>query len=550
MTTDLFVGADWPPQIERAVVLLATHASNSDHGAGFRHGSARRALTEAVATADDYPRTASGFFPHLAKEKETYATLLAAALREPLDRILRRGPLPVRVVLEDGTSKVLLVHRDAMGGPPTDYVPRECDGMFELDAALADELEGTRGEAGKDQATRVRGAAARRWAKRATNEPGLWKLWLSDESTLLEEPKKGEDGLLIEAFRVPAIQYLALALWCDVVAPRIEKERKKALVSTRMPTQIARTMAQARSAGGRVVSVVGGTGILVQPPSGIALALPFGEGVRVKNKKGSVGLVGLRQVLTPLALRTYLASLVLYQDTGMRDDGTFETESDAAILDITGATKHERIKNGRSYFNFATKDLRSVKEHFALFAQTRVLAVGDLEMTGGDPLLDEVRDRRNGKRVCYVHARLVAGALKNDYIQIPRAVCKLAPGEVPYGMGIALIVRRLMLGHLKKKKALEAPLLDWLDAAGVDFIEGARKEGRRFFDEQIAKLVRVAEEGKFGIMSASGTGKSATLKLAVIDNLREGYAPLVVSSDKHAKATITALVQTKRRPKR
>lgn len=394
---------------------------------------------------------------------------------------------------------------------------------------------------------KLRDDAERAFTERQEAEHELWRRWVEptrwrDKKVWQDSDVWGGDGPPYPIFVVT----LAHAVWHDVVRPRLEREHERALVPVRMPTEVARSMAQARAFGGRLQVIDRGL-VLVEPPRGLALSLPFDEELRVSRKSGDV--VGLRQVLTPHALRTYLATLLLYQDAGSRDDGSFEFDGESAVLDVTGATKHEEKKKGRSYFRFATKDTKQVRDHLELFSRMRVRVVGELEMREGDPLLDEVRDRRSGKTVCYAHARLIAARLKNDYVRIPRAVCKLSPGDVPLGIGMAMLVRRKVLAFKKSAKPIEAPLSDWLAAAGINGAEGARKTGRSFWDEQVADIARVAEEAKLGTVSSLGSGRDAVLTLAVAQDLADSYAPLLDASKNQEKAKRAALTQDKRRPK-
>ena len=269
----------------------------------------------------------------------------------------------------------------------------------------------------------------------------------------------------------------------------------------------------------------------MEPPSGIALSLPFDEDFRVSQKDGSV--VSLQRVLSPSALRTYLASLVLFQDqpNGMRDDGSFEFNGPGAILYATGATKHKSHKG----YRFATKDKAAVQDHLDLFARTRVRSVGDLEAAAGDPRLDEISDRRRGKVLTYAHSRLIVGYLRTHYIQIPRAVIRLAPPDVPIGMGLAMQVRKGITAHVKGGGPIEVPLGTWLEACGIDAEAGARKYGRAFWDEKIDDLVRVAEVAKIGAMQSNGKGREATLSLHVSAELKQSYQPLIEATKKKAR---------------
>jgi hypothetical protein len=276
----------------------------------------------------------------------------------------------------------------------------------------------------------------------------------------------------------------------------------------------------------------------VEPPKGIALTLPYYE-TSVAKTDGHA--VGLRQVLRERAMRTYLATLVLYQDAGFRDDGSFEIEGPGTILDVTGASKRKDPK-GRTGLRYASKDTKAVQEDMGLFSRMRVRAVGELEAVAGDPLVDEIRIRRSGKVACYAHSRLIIGQLRTNYIQIPRAVCRLQAHDVSAGMGIAHMIRSRILAHLKKGTPIEAPIREWLEAAGIDAIERACKEGRRYWEEAAEWLAKVAEEGELGKLVHNGHGQDSTLTIEPHHELTVSYEPLVTASKGQERAKRQAIM--------
>ena len=397
--------------------------------------------------------------------------------------------------------------------------------MTALDSWFASRVERL-GEAGASLAKKIREEAVAAWR----SSPPQWNLfehWMPAGDPPVRASK--------------AVRNLARVLWRDVVGRALERERKKQLEPARMPTDISKTFAIARQSGGRSE----GGAIQVVPPSGLALMLPFDEDLKVTRRGGDT--VSLRQVLSPNALRTYLATLVLFQDAGMRDDGSFEFEGAGAILDVTGAKKHEERKGTRTYARYATKDTKAVLDHLGTFTKVRVRVVGDLEAAVGDALLDEISDRRNGKVVTYAHARLIAARLKHDYLRLPRAVCKLAPSDVPLGMGIATIVRAKVLANLRNGAPIEQPLEQWLEACGIDGHEGARKEGRAYWRSIVEDLTRVAEEGRLGEMRAAGAGRDAVLTLSLHSDLSASYRPLLESSKAHERAKVSARIVSHRK---
>lgn len=412
--------------------------------------------------------------------------------------------------------------------------PIEQDGMLQQDALFASAVRAI-GDRGKCLADEIEKGSKKRWKRyqRTMDDRLLWKLWV--EFLELDDENAGSPP--------PWVQCIFEVLWFDVVRPQLEREAKKPNV--RMSKELARTITQGWISGGTPV----GKQILVVPPKGVALALPFDDGLRVASK--SNGLVGIKQVLSDAQLKTYLATLLLFQDCGMRDDGSFEIDGPSTILDITGAHKKQRVKGDKTYEEYDSRLTKMVSVHFGIFSETRVRAVGHLEASAGDPLVDEIKDRRNGKLVCYAHSRLIVGHLRTQYFQIPREVCRLDTCDMPSGLGIAMIIREHVLAHIKSGKPIEASIATWLAASGINAKELVRKHGHSFWEAAADRFIRVADEGGFGALQRHGQGEDIVLSVSVLSPaLQTGYGKLVDASKAQESAKRTARVADHRRSRR
>lgn len=500
------------------IVLRKLASADDSIAAGFRYTTSLEVLQKAAAKVGDLALIVGEQGTASALESE-----LGKHLREVLAYLVSVYE-PAR--LANGKPREDPLSTAAWDAARAREVREVEDKILWLDAWFASYVERF-GDAGRELAGRIRSEAKERWPSRDSNPFETFVHWLPEGNPSIRAPR--------------VVRNLALVVWLDVVGPRLLRDRKKRLEPVRMSTDLSKTFAIARASGGHSE----GGAIQVVPPSGVALMLPFDEDLKVTRRGGDT--VSLRQVLSPNALRTYLATLVLFQDAGMRDDGSFEFEGPGAILDVTGAKKHEERKGTRTYARYATKDTKAVLEHLATFTKVRVRVVGDLEAAVGDALLDEISDRRNGKVVTYAHARLIAARLKHDYLRLPRAVCKLAPSDVPLGMGIATIVRAKVLANLRNGAPIEQPLEQWLEACGIDGHEGARKEGRAYWRSVVDDLTRVADEGRLGEMRSAGAGRDAVLTLTLHSDLSASYRPLLESSKAHERAKVSARIVSHRK---
>jgi|WetSurMetagenome_2_1015567.scaffolds.fasta_scaffold62105_5 hypothetical protein len=102
-----------------------------------------------------------------------------------------------------------------------------------------------------------------------------------------------------------------------------------------------------------------------------------------------------------------------------------------------------------------------------------------------------------------------------------------------YAIGIAMMVRKNIVRCTHRNLAIQAPIADWLDASGVNAVYGARKHGRSFWEDESELLTRVAEEGKFGMITRNGSGSETLLSLKLEETIRQNYEPLFESERRH-----------------
>lgn len=375
-------------------------------------------------------------------------------------------------------------------------------GIVSLESMLADVLKEMRSPQ-NEQICR-KNASTRQGVK-------LWAAWIPPAS---ERP----------CFR---IEQLCRAIYDDVIRPTIGQP-------IRYPTDLARTQV-----GGRIT---GGTRrhgyIHVVPPQGIALMLPFDE-TRVSSDRETLPI---RQVLTDTALRTYLATMILYQDDGLLEDGSFVIpDGVSTILDMIGSAR-----SAQGYHPGRSRAI--IESHFELFSRTLVRQVGDIEHIPGDSLLSRVRERSSGRTVCYAHSRLVVGALRPvaresgsrlEYLQIPRATCRLEAYDIPYALGLAIVTREHAYGLVARRRPIEIPLPKLLESAGVDWADRERKQGNRtaYWATEAGRVAKIAELSTFGRVDTAGVGRETIVTIRPSDSLLRGYEPL--RRRKHARKAAT-----------
>jgi len=390
------------------------------------------------------------------------------------------------------------------------------DGVFCLDALLLDVV-----------ASIDAGAVGGFRSKMRARESGdLFRLW-----------KRAPDGGPSQ-WRV----LIAKLVWDGIVCPRIEKSKSNDRAPFRMATTISRTIAFGRLHP--IKRDESESTVLVEPPKGIALSLPFDR--TTVSKKGSV--VTLRQVFSNHHMKTYLALLIAWFDGEMQADGSFFIDGPNTVLELTGAKRYTQRTNGKTYNRFASNDMREVREHLELFKQIRVRSVGDVEVVGegADALVQEIREVSTKRRVAMQHSRLIARHLQRDYLQIPRAIARLEPADVSLGVGMATVIRKRAVGALKADSAVEAPIGEWLEACGINARVGVRRDGpAAFWENAVANLSRVAREGALGAFAINGQGDKAVASVTLSPDLKTAYERLVDASERHERANERALTLSK-----
>ena len=324
-----------------------------------------------------------------------------------------------------------------------------------------------------------------------------------------------------------AATWVATVLWHARVRDELQRNADRGRGIVRIP-EASKTLAHARVFGG--IEVGQRQGILVEPPTGAALLLPFDDGLQVANGKGRISL---RQVLPPQALRDWVATLVAYQDQGSSPDGGFYIDGPDTILDITGASRHAERKGKATYSRFATKDRKAVLNHLALFPKIRVIQAGDLEALAGDPLVDEIRQKKTGKTCFHQHSRLIIKQHHCSYARVPREACRLAPADIPLALGIAQILREKVVLYFRTGHIIEAQVVTWAHASGIES-EGneLRKHGVTEYFRRVAEdVARVAEAGNFGSVRIQGSGRETVLSLRPTQLLLENYKPLLEAAN-------------------
>jgi len=131
--------------------------------------------------------------------------------------------------------------------------------------------------------------------------------------------------------------------------------------------------------------------------------------VQVAPTHATDDAIPLQRALAPEALRTWIALLALWQDSGFAKDGSFSVTGNPAhaVLDLIGANK------------FDNESVDLVSGHIRLLHKIRVLAVGNYELLSPEALLNTDLARTTNRVVHLRHAHLVARSCLGETRVLP-----------------------------------------------------------------------------------------------------------------------------------
>jgi len=308
----------------------------------------------------------------------------------------------------------------------------------------------------------------------------------------------------------------------------------------------------------------------LRPARGLPLVLPFEADVALGHREaGRHPRVGpaARQVLTGGRMKLYTATWLLWDEArqGSRladDHGLFRWSPSHVLLDIYGAKPVYTTAKGRRYARPSPRIEKALREDFALLRETYLLGIGPLSTDPAQALIYQIHQEERGEEV-YHHATLALMAMKSQFIQVPVAVLRLLPADVPLALGFCNLWRVHIVPSIFRGAGHYRTTLHQLaEQVGEDPSAGARRDGRTYWTGLAEQVRSVVQHGDLGTIAISGEGPTATVTLEPSDALAAVYRSLLdaqqrqqdraagVEHDAAVLAEVTRLTGGKRKPGR
>ena len=260
--------------------------------------------------------------------------------------------------------------------------------------------------------------------------------------------------------------------------------------------------------------------------SPLALALPLPSRTRPNASLG----VTSRSILNPSALRAYLASLCLALEHNR--DGYFPPDYKRILFDYFGVKPRLRTLNGRQYAVLPSTPLRLLQGQFDLLGQLFLVGTPKIQLGYPQPLLTKITVE--GAEV-WQHASLAWQLTKRSFTQVPRAVLRLDPVNVPLALGIANLWRQhIVPSVLKGPGHYRAELRQLAEALGEDVDAELRRSGSVYWTRLVADLETTLKNGDLETLSIGAVAPHSQVTLTPSMTLANGYQPLVAAQARAA----------------
>lgn len=255
--------------------------------------------------------------------------------------------------------------------------------------------------------------------------------------------------------------------------------------------------------------------------SDLSLAMPIDPSEPVRESPA----VACRTVLTPSLLKAYLASMCLALDH--QKDGYFPPDYKRILFDYYGLPARKRTINGKMYDVPPSTPMRLLQESFQSLSEVYLMGTTNVRMSSPQPLLSFIA---RGDREVWQHASLVWELTREAFTQVPRAVLRLEPFDVPLALGVAGLWRHRIVPDVLKGIGVHRTTLHKLaDVLGEDVDIGKKRFGPGYWPRLIERLTHTMTVGELGTVHASSTEHDAVVTLTPTETLAHSYRPLLAA---------------------
>lgn len=270
------------------------------------------------------------------------------------------------------------------------------------------------------------------------------------------------------------------------------------------------------------------------------LVLPFAEAMT----QGGVSGTSIRIYFDGITLRSYVATFAMRDREG-HPDGYFRWDPAWFILEVCkGTPTYTTAKTGKRYpranpksETALNKGLDSLLGMLLSGITTRNL---EINIRTPEPLVQEVTSPGRSGAI-YYHSQLVRESARENFMQVPHAVCALHADRLPMGIGLARWWKaRFDIDITRGTGVSRTTLRELLEVIGERPAERARRDGRSYWAKAALQVVGVMRDGELGEATITGEGPTAVVTLVPSKNLADAYTRRPVARDRDREAFLLA----------
>lgn len=327
-------------------------------------------------------------------------------------------------------------------------------------------------------------------------------------------------------------KWLMVALWTDVVAPQLERERLSLarVTAARIPMGVIETLHGNRQIGdSKIVGIESTVLVPLHNNKEGQLHLPLDVHVR-----GAKGVVALRNLFSGTDWKAYIISWLLWHREGGSMDGTFRWAAKPSLLkqfNIGGVSQGQITRVHGATFKGIQRSFDTVLTRYGI-SGIGIDGGVELKAKNPEPLINV--HTKNGKVIHAVHAPLaMAGMREHNFAQAPESILSVDARRMPEAIGVVGFLRNYAQqigkkGHVTKK--LDAFLTD----VKADR-ERQAKDGLAFWTSTYERYRLASEEGDLATLAIQGEGPSAIVTIEQTETMEAIYKDLYETHARKAK---------------
>jgi len=270
------------------------------------------------------------------------------------------------------------------------------------------------------------------------------------------------------------------------------------------------------------------------------LVLPFAEAMT----QGGISGTSIRIYFDGITLRSYVATFAM-RDRDGHPDGYFRWDPGWFIVDVCkGTPTYTTAKTGKRYPRANPKSEKALNKGMDSLLGMLLSGITtrnlEINIRTPEPLIQEVTSPGRSGAI-YYHSQLVRESARENFMQVPHAVCALHADRLPMGVGLARWWKaRFDIDITRGAGVSRTTLRELLETIGERPAERARRDGRSYWTKAALQVVEVMRDGELGEATITGEGPDAIVTLSPSKNLADAYTRRPVDNRSREASSLEA----------